>query len=71
MKILKSKTSHLKKTTLKISDLSYNLYYQKNKVKLTDGVDKIKDVMKEPIIVFKHQMNKMTRCDEYFIFCFF
>ena len=61
MKILKSKTSHLKKTTLKISDLTYNTYYEKYNPKLTDGVEQIKDIMNNPIEVIKHQISKTQR----------
>ena len=61
MKILKSKTSHPKKQILKISDLTYNTYYEKYNPKLTDGVDGIKDIMNNPIEVFKHQISKTQR----------
>ena len=54
MKVLKSKTSHPKKQILKISDLTYNTYYEKYNPKLTDGVENIKDMMNNPIEVFKH-----------------
>ena len=61
MKILKSKTSHPKKQILKISDLTYNTYYEKYNPKLTDGVDDIKDIMNNPIQVFKHTLSKSPR----------
>jgi len=61
MKILKAKTSHHKKTTLKISDLTYIKYYEEYNVKLNQGVDVIKDIMKYPIEVFKHQVSKTQR----------
>lgn len=61
MKVLKSKTSHPKKQILKISDLTYNTYYEKYNPKLTDGVDEIKDIMNNPIEVFKHTLNKSQR----------
>jgi len=61
MKILKSKTSHPKKTTLKISDLTYNRYYEKYNPKLTDGVEDIKDIMNNPIEVFKHKISSTQR----------
>jgi len=61
MKILKSKTSHPKKTTLKISDLTYNRYYEKYNPKLTDGVEVIKDIMNNPIQVFKHKISSTQR----------
>jgi len=61
MKILKSKTSHPKKTTLKINDLTYNHYYEKYNPKLTDGVEDIKDIMNNPIEVFKHKISSTQR----------
>ena len=61
MKVLKSKTSHPKKQILKISDLTYNTYYEKNNPKLTDGVDDIKDMMNNPIEVFKHALSTSQR----------
>jgi hypothetical protein len=61
MKILKSKTSHPKKTTLKISDLTYNRYYENYNPKLTDGVEDIIDIMNNPIEVFKHKINPTQR----------
>ena len=61
MKVLKSKTSHPKKQILKISDLTYNTYYEKYNPKLTDGVDDIKDMMNNPIEVFKHTLSKSQR----------
>jgi len=61
MKVLKSKTSHPKKTILKISDLTYNTYYEKYDPKLTDGVEDIKDIMENPIVVFKHKVNTTPR----------
>ena len=61
MKLLKSKTSHPKKTTLKISDLSYNRYYENYNPKLTDGVDDIIDMMNDPIEVQKHTISPTTR----------
>lgn len=61
MKIIKAKTSHPKKATLKISDLSYDKHYEKNNVKLTDGVENIKDTMNNPIEVFQHRLIKAQR----------
>ena len=61
MKLLKAKTSHHKKTTLKISDLSYNRYYEKYNPKLTDGVEDIKDIMNNPIEVIKHKISSTQR----------
>ena len=61
MKVLKSKTSHPKKQILKISDLTYNTYYEKYNPKLTYGVEDIKDIMNNPIEVIKHQISKTQR----------
>mgnify|MGYP006000076649 FL=1 len=61
MKILKAKTLHPQKQTLKISDLTYNQHYHKYNVKLDQGVDKITDVMEQPIEVFKHKVSKTQR----------
>jgi len=61
MKVLKSKTLHPKKQILKISDLTYNTYYEKYNPKLTDGVDDIIDMMNNPIEVFKHTLSESKR----------
>ena len=61
MKTLKAKTSHPRKQTLKISDLTYNQHYQKYNVKLDQGVDKITDIMEQPIEVFKHKQGYVNR----------
>ena len=61
MKTLKAKTSHPRKQTLKISDLTYNQHYQKYNVKLDQGVDKITDIMDQPIEVFKHKKSYVNR----------
>ena len=61
MKILKSKTSHPKKIILKISDLSYNHYYEKYNPKLTDGVEDIKNIMNNPIEIIKHTISETPR----------
>ena len=61
MKTLKAKTSHPRKQILKISDLTYNQHYHKYSVKLDQGVDKITDVMEQPIEVFKHKVSKTQR----------
>ena len=61
MKTLKAKTSHPKKQILKISDLTYNQHYHKYNVKLDQGVDKINNIMEEPIEVFKHKISKTPR----------
>ena len=55
MKTLKAKISHPRKQILKISDLTYNQHYHKYNVKLDQGVDKITDIMEQPIEVFKHK----------------
>jgi hypothetical protein len=56
MKILKAKTSHPKKQILKISDLTYNNYYEKYNTKLVQGVEIINDIMDNPIEVIKHKI---------------
>ena len=61
MKILKAKTSHPKKTILKISDLVYNKHYEKYKTKLDQGVDMITDIMDNPIEVIKHKIMSTPR----------
>jgi len=61
MKILKAKILHPKKQTLKISDLTYNQHYHKYNVKLDQGVDKITNIMEQPIEVFKHKQGYVNR----------
>ena len=61
MKTLKAKILHPKKQILKISDLSYNQHYYKNNVPLNQGVDKITNIMENPIEVFKHKISKTPR----------
>ncbi len=61
MKTLKAKILHPKKQILKISDLSYNPHYYKNNVPLNQGVDKITNIMEQPIEVFKHKVSKTPR----------
>ena len=61
MKTLKARISHPRKKTLKISDLSFNQHYTKYNVPLDQGVDKIKDIMEQPIEVFKHEISKTPR----------
>ena len=61
MKTLKAKTSHPKKQILKISDLTYNQHYHKYNVKLDQGVDKITNIMEQPIEVFKHKVSETQR----------
>ena len=61
MKTLKAKTLHPRKQILKISDLTYNQHYTKYNVQLDQGVDKINDIMEQPIEVFKHKISKTPR----------
>ena len=61
MKTLKAKISHPRKKILKISDLTYNQHYHKYNVKLDQGVDKITDIMENPIEVFRHKISKTPR----------
>jgi len=61
MKTLKAKTLHPKKQILKISDLTYNQHYHKYNVKLDQGVDKITNIMEQPIEVFKHKISETPR----------
>jgi|TARA_R110000765_G_scaffold118506_2_gene212944 hypothetical protein len=61
MKTLKAKTLHPKKQILKISELTYNQYYLKHNAKLDQGVDKINDIMEQPIEVFKHKISNTPR----------
>ena len=61
MKTLKAKTLHPKKQILKISELTYNQHYEKYNVKLDQGVDKITDIMEQPIEVFKHKISDAPR----------
>ena len=61
MKTLKAKISHPWKQILKISDLTYNQHYHKYNVKLDLGVDKITDIMEQPIEVFKHKQGYVNR----------
>ena len=41
MKVLKAKTSHTKKQIFPISELNYNLYYEKNNSQLVNGAEDI------------------------------
>ena len=63
MKILKAKTSHPKKQIFPISDLNYNLYYEKNKSKLVNGAEEILEgaEMIDPIQVKKYNKSKTPR----------
>ena len=63
MKLLKAKTSHPKKQLFPISDLNYNLYYEKNKSKLVNGAEDILEgaEMIDPIQVKKYTKSKTPR----------
>ena len=61
MKTLKARISHPRKQILKISELSYNQHYHKYNVKLDQGVDKITNIMEQPIEVFKHKQGYVNR----------
>ena len=61
MKTLRARISHPRKQILKISDLTYNQHYIKYNVQLDQGVDKINDIMEQPIEVFKHKISKTPR----------
>ena len=56
MKLLKAKTSHPKKQIFPISELNYNLYYEKNNSKLVNGAEDILNgaEMIDPIQVKKY-----------------
>jgi len=59
MKLLKAKTSHPKKTILKISDLSYIKYYEQNGIYLQDLSKDFE--MIEPIEINQHEISKTPR----------
>ena len=59
MKILKAKTSHPKKQTLKISDLSYIKYYEQHGVYLQDLSKEFE--MINPIEINQHEISKTPR----------
>ena len=59
MKILKAKTSHPKKTILKISDLSYIRYYEEHGVYLQD-ISKDFEMI-EPIEINQHTISETPR----------
>ena len=61
MKVLRARTSHPKKKTIKIQDLLYNRHYENYKPKLDQGVDDIIDIMEQPIEVFKHKIISTPR----------
>jgi len=59
MKILKAKTSHPKKTILKISDLTYIKYYEEHGVYLQD-ISKDFEMI-EPIEINQHTISETPR----------
>jgi hypothetical protein len=59
MKILKAKTLHPKKQTLKISDLSYIKYYEQHGVYLQDLSKEFE--MNNPIEINQHEISKTPR----------
>ena len=61
MKTLRARISHPRKQILKISDLTYDQHYTKYNVQLDQGVDKINDIMEQPIEVFKHKVSETPR----------
>ena len=63
MKVLKAKTSHPKKQIFPISELNYNLYYEKNNSKLVNGAEDILDgaEMIDPIQVKKYVKSSQAR----------
>jgi len=59
MKILKAKTSHPKKTIIKISDLTYIKYYEEHGVYLQD-ISKDFEMI-EPIEINQHTISETPR----------
>ena len=59
MKLLKAKTSHPKKTILKISDLTYIKYYEENGVYLQDLSKDFN--MINPIEINQHEISETPR----------
>jgi len=59
MKLLKAKQLHPKKTILKISDLDYIKYYEKNNIYLQDLSKDFK--MIEPIQINQHTISETPR----------
>ena len=59
MKVLKAKTSHPKKQIFPISELNYNLYYEKNNSQLVNGAE---DILKgaEMINMMKLQIDLLS-----------
>ena len=62
MKVLKAKTSHPKKQIFPISELNYNLYYEKNNSKLVNGAEDILEgaEMIDPIQVKKYSNSNVN-----------
>jgi len=60
MKVLKAKTLHPKKQIFPISELNYNLYYEKNNSQLVNGAEDILNGadMIDPIQVKKYTPSK-------------
>ena len=63
MKVLKAKTSHPKKQIFPISELNYNLYYEKNNSKLVNGAEDILNgaEMIDPIQIKKYTKSKIPK----------
>ena len=63
MKVLKAKTSHPKKQIFPISELNYNLYYEKNNSKLVNGAEDILNgaEMIDPIQIKKYTKSKTPK----------
>ena len=61
MKVLKAKTSHPKKQIFPISELNYNLYYEKNNSQLVNGAEDILNGadMIDPIQVKKYNNSQV------------
>ena len=63
MKVLKAKTSPPKKQIFPISELNYNLYYEKNNSKLVNGAEDILNgaEMIDPIQIKKYTKSKTPK----------
>ena len=57
MKVLKAKTSHPKKQIFPISELNYNLYYEKNNSQLVNGAE---DILNGADMINPIQVHKCT-----------
>ena len=57
MKVLKAKTSHPKKQIFPISELNYNLYYEKNNSQLVNGAE---DILKGADMINPIQVKKYS-----------